>query len=71
MTDDTRILALLRSAVPPVVTAEPPRDMWPRIVKRSRDTARWSWLDVGLAAAVAIALLMRPDLLILLAYHFL
>jgi len=70
MTEDTRILALLRSAVPPVATAGPSRDMWHRIVKRSRDRPKWSWLDVGLGAGVAIALVTRPDLLMLLAYHF-
>lgn len=70
MTDDTRMVALLRSALPPVVAAEPSPDMWPRIVKRSQDSEQWSWVDIGLAAAVAIALVMRPDLLMLLAYHF-
>lgn len=70
MTDDTKIVALLRSALPPVVTAEPSPDMWPRIVKRSRERQPWSWVDIGLAAAVALALVMRPDLLMLLAYHF-
>ena len=70
MTDDTRLVALLRSAVPPVVTAEPSPDMWLRIVKRSRERQQWSWIDLGLAAAAAIALVMRPDLLMLLAYHF-
>lgn len=70
MTDDTRLVALLRSAVPPVRTAEPPPDMWLRIVEQSREREQWSWVDIGLAAAVAIALMMRPDLLMLLAYHF-
>lgn len=70
MTDDTRILDLLRSAVPPVSAAGPLRDMWPPIVERSRDSHQWSWLDVGLGAGIAIALVMRPDLLMLLAYHF-
>ena len=70
MTDDTRIVALLRSAVPPAVTADPPPDMWLRVVKRSQDSQHWSWVDIGLAAAVAIALVLRPDLLMLLAYHF-
>lgn len=70
MTDDTKIVALLRSALPPVVTAEPSPDVWPRIVRRSRERQQWSWVDIGLAAAVAVALLMRPDLLMLLAYHF-
>ena len=70
MTEDTRVVALLRSAVPPVVTAGPSRDMWPLLVKRSQERPKWSWFDVGLAAGVSIALLIRPDLLMLLAYHF-
>lgn len=70
MTDDTRIVALLRSALPPVVTVTPSRDIWPHIVKRSEDNQTWSWLDVGLAAGIAIVLILRPDLLMLLAYHF-
>lgn len=70
MTDETRILALLRSAVPPVAIETPSRDMWPRIVKRSADSQKWSWLDVGLGVGVTIVLVMRRDLLMLLAYHF-
>lgn len=70
MTDDTRLLVLLRSAVPPVVTAEPSPDLWPRILGRSRERRKWSWLDVGLVAGVVTALMMRPELLMLLAYYF-
>jgi hypothetical protein len=70
MTDDTRLLALLRSAVPPVVTAEPSANMWPRVLRRSRERPKWLWLDVGLGAGVVIALVMRPELLMLLAYYF-
>ena len=70
MTDDTRLLALLRSAVPPVVTAEPSADMWSRVLGRSRQRQKWSWLDVGLGAGVVMALVMRPELLMLLAYYF-
>ena len=70
MTDDAQILALLRAAVPPVVTVAPSPDIWLRVVERSRDRKQWSWVDLGLAAAIALALVMRPDLLLLLAYHF-
>lgn len=70
MTHDSGLAALLRSALPPVVTAGRSRDMWPFVVKRGREDRKWSWLDAVLAAAVAIALLIRPDLLTLLAYHF-
>ena len=70
MTDDTRLLALLRSAVPPVVASEPSSDLWPRILGRSRERRKWSWLDVGLGAGIVIALATRPELVMLLAYYF-
>ena len=70
MTDETRIGVLLRSALPPVVAATPSRDVWLDIVTRSEGDQTWSWLDVGLAAGVAIVLTLQPDLLMLLAYHF-
>jgi hypothetical protein len=47
----------------------PSRDLWPAIVERSRAPAGWSWLDAGLAAIVALLLLLRPDWIWLLAYH--
>jgi hypothetical protein len=70
MTEDTQFLILVRSAIPPVVTRAPSRDLWPCVVKRSQARPKWSWLDVGLAAGVAMVLPMRPDVLLLLAYHF-
>ena len=47
----------------------PSRDLWPLIVSRSEAPRGWSWLDLSLAAVVAIALLMYPGGLWLLAYH--
>ena len=70
MTDDTRLLALLRSAVPPVAATAPSIDRWPLVVGRQRRRSKLSWLDAGLAAAVAATLLTRPDWLVLLAYCF-
>lgn len=70
MSEDTRFLILVRSAVPPVVTGVPSHDLWPCVVKRSQERPKWSWLDVGLAAGVAMVLPIRPDVLLLLAYHF-
>jgi hypothetical protein len=69
MTEDTRLLDLLRSAVPPVVAPAPSIDRWPLVVKRHRERTEWSWMDAGPAAVVA-TLLTRPDWLVLLAYHF-
>jgi hypothetical protein len=45
--------------------------MWSLVVKRSHERPKWSSLDAALAAGAAlVALWMRPDLLVLLAYHF-
>lgn len=70
MTEDSRLLELLRSAVPPVVPPASSVDRWPLVVRRQREGPGWSWLDAALAAAAAAALLMRPDWLLVLAYHF-
>lgn len=69
MTEDERLESLLREALPATTERAPSRDLWPLIVSRGRGPARWSWLDLGIAAAVAIALLMRPEWLWLMAYH--
>ncbi len=69
MTEDTRLLALLRSELPPVVPVRPPRDTWRRVVERNHRRGEWSWLDLAVAAAAAAFLLLRPDLLVVLAYH--
>ena len=69
MTDDERLEELLRAALRRPVVRGPSRDLWPLIVKRSRGRAGWSWLDLGIAALVAVVLLMRPGWLWILAYH--
>jgi len=69
MTHDEPLERLLRSAHPPVPPLKPTRDLWPLIVNRSDASVRWSWLDMSVAAAVAIVLLMFPNWLWLLAYH--
>jgi hypothetical protein len=72
MTDDQRLRDLLRSALPPTPDVAPPRDLWPRVARRLRAPSGWSfwsWVDVGLAAAVVIALVLFPKSLWLLAYH--
>lgn len=69
MTDDGRLQQLLRSALAPAAGREPSRDLWPLIANCIQGRARWSWLDVSLAAVVTIVLLMFPSWLLLLAYH--
>jgi hypothetical protein len=70
MTDDIQLASLLRSAMPPVGTHRPRHDLWPRVMSRARERRAWTWLDVGLAAAVAGSLFVWPDVLLVLAYHF-
>ena len=69
MTDEERIEKLLREALPMKAASGPPRALWPEIVARDRAPGRWSWLDLGIAAAVAILLWLRPEWLRVLVYH--
>ncbi len=69
MSDADRFEHLLRAALPPVAGGEPGGDLWPRVVERLDARPPWSWVDAGLAAVVAVTLLMFPEGLFLLAYH--
>ncbi len=69
MNETDRLERLLRSALPPVAAPEPTRDLWPLLVRRSQTRPAWSWLDLGLAAALAVALAFFPRLLLVLVYH--
>ncbi len=69
MNDDELLEKLLRAALESEPEPGPPRDLWPLIVDRGRSSAGLSWLDLGIGAAAAIALLMRPGWLWLLVYH--
>lgn len=68
MSDDDRLLALLRGALPPS-TGDGHRDLWPLVASRINARPAWSWFDLGLAAAVAMVLLMFPRGIFFLAYH--
>lgn len=66
---EQRLRELLRSAMPPVDVERRVPDLWPAVVDRVDRHPRWSALDLGLAAAVAVTLLMNPEWIWLLAYH--
>jgi hypothetical protein len=68
MTDE-HLKRLLRAAIPPTDTSVAAPDVWPRLSAGLGHTPRWSYVDLGLAAAVAIAFLIFPEWLWLLAYH--
>ena len=69
MTDDDRLHDFLRSALPPIADQDPSRDLWPLVVNRIHAPVRRSWFDIGLAAVIAIMLMMFPEWLSLLVYH--
>ena len=68
--NDDDLTRLLRAAVPPVAPLEPSRNLWPAVITRGRTPVNRVWLDVGLAALITVALILYPDWLWLLAYHF-
>ena len=67
--NDDRLTELLRSTLPPAADQSPTRDVWPRLASRFEQYPAWSYLDLGLAAAVCVALGVNPEWLWLLAYH--
>jgi hypothetical protein len=69
MSEPDRFEDLVRAALPPLGDVEPGRDLWPRVVERLDARATMSWVDLSLVAIVAIALLLFPEGLLMLAYH--
>lgn len=69
MTDD-ELERLVVLAIAPVQPDEPRADVWPALVTRLEAHRNWRWIDLGLAAAVIGALVLFPEWLMLLAYHF-
>jgi hypothetical protein len=68
MTDDD-VKNLLRSALPPTDDGAAARDVWPQLSARFAGATEWSYVDLGLAAAAAVAFFIFPEWLWLLAYH--
>jgi hypothetical protein len=66
---DQQLNELLRTALPPTDDGASARDVWPRLSLRLDGATEWSYVDLGLAAAAAVALLIFPEWLWLLAYH--
>ena len=69
MTDPDRLEQLLRAALPPA-DGEPAADLWPRVLARVETPPAWSRIDIGLAGLIGITLLLYPEGLYLLAFHF-
>ena len=68
MTDE-HLKDLLRSALPRIDDGVVAADVWPQLSARLDGTTAWSYVDVGLAAAAAVAFVIFPEWLWLLAYH--
>ena len=72
--NDDRLRKLLRDALPPIGDSEAPRDLWPAMLRRVDQMAqrpvRISWLDWGLAGAALVWLLVFPEGIPTLLYHF-
>jgi hypothetical protein len=70
MSDD-QLKNLLHSAFPHADFRKPSRDLWPSVVERIQAPTEWSpfdvYLAVGVVAGTAIALVMLPKALLLLA----
>jgi hypothetical protein len=77
-----RLGETLRSAVPRMGKAEPPRDLWPRMLQRIEGTPerpvhshrpQWfagvPWFDWALLGVAAVAMLLFPALIPALLYH--
>ena len=67
--EEDSVRRLLQSALPPLNSVTPSRDLWPDVVRRSQRPARWTSVDSSLAAVVLLALLLFPKWFWFLAYH--
>lgn len=57
-----KLRELLRAAMPPVGDADPPRDLWPRMLRRlDQRPAPASWFDWALAAALVAWFFVFPE----------
>lgn len=70
MTEDLPLESLIRSALPPASATMPSHDLWPSVADRiAAPVVRWSWVDIGLAAGVTLALFLFPQTFLPLAFH--
>lgn len=66
---DDQLQRLLRTALPPIDSSAPPRDLWFELNGRLESRPRWSLFDTALAAGIAVTLLLIPETLFLIALH--
>lgn len=69
--DDESLIRSLKQAMPPTEDLELARDLWPKMAARlDASPARVPWFDWVLAAAALLAVLLFPESLFPLLYHF-
>ena len=68
MIEDHSLRTLLRATL---AAGDVPsqRDLWPEVARRLEARPVWSAFDMGLAALVALALLVFPEGLWVMAFH--
>ena len=68
---DERLRSALRAALPPADSKGPSRDLWPGLRRRlEAQPAPFSRLDWALLAALLAFLVVFPEGLVTLLYHF-
>jgi hypothetical protein len=76
--DQDPMKKLLQQALPPVkADAEPPRDLWPAMLRRldeepvapAQNGFNWAWFDGALAAGLAVLVGSFPAAIPLLLYY--
>jgi hypothetical protein len=76
--NEKSINQLLKQAVPPVdADAEPPRDLWPAVLRKLDERApddvaarsHWVWFDVALLGGLAVLGVSFPATIPLLLYY--
>lgn len=70
MTDEENLGRLLREALPPLPARGASGELWERLEQRERPMRNGSWVDLGIAAAVVLALSVSPRWIWILLFYF-
>jgi hypothetical protein len=70
--DDNELREHLKQNIAPMNDSELRRDLWPRMLRRleQQQPVRVPWFDCALAAVAAATLILFPDVIPALLYHF-
>lgn len=67
--DEERIRQLLKAALPPIEDAEPPRDLWPAMLRRLDQRSVPPWFDWALAGGLALFAVAFPSTIPVFLYY--